>query len=181
MAYTAGHQGMFAAVASNSGLLPTRDQGGPVPGLQLMRTCSRGRELHASHPGRRDGRSGSGGRVRRLYRLGQTWGATGQEQQQPLAGDELLPDARAWTTHAITVAAPAHAVWPWLVQMGWGGPAGTPTAGSTGSCSRLTAPAPTASFRSTSGCARAIASPTAHRRLTAGSPWSGWRRTGCWC
>ena len=55
-----------------------------------------------------------------LYRLGQTWGATGQEQQQPLAGDELLPDARAWTTHAITIAAPAHAVWPWLVQMGWG-------------------------------------------------------------
>jgi hypothetical protein len=55
-----------------------------------------------------------------LYRLGQTWGATGEERQQPLAGDELLPDARAWTTHAITIAAPAHAVWPWLVQMGWG-------------------------------------------------------------
>jgi hypothetical protein len=55
-----------------------------------------------------------------LYRLGQTWGATDQEQQQPLAGDELLPDARAWTTHAITIAAPPHAVWPWLVQMGWG-------------------------------------------------------------
>jgi hypothetical protein len=55
-----------------------------------------------------------------LYRLGQTWGATGQEQKEPLAGDELLPDAIAWTTHAITVAAPAHRVWPWLVQMGWG-------------------------------------------------------------
>jgi hypothetical protein len=55
-----------------------------------------------------------------LYRLGQTWGATEQELQQALAGDELLPDATAWTTHAITIAAPNHAVWPWLVQMGWG-------------------------------------------------------------
>src|SRR5215207_7008933 len=55
-----------------------------------------------------------------LYRLGQTWGATDQEQQQPLAGDELLPAATALTTHAITIAAPPRAVWPWLVQMGWG-------------------------------------------------------------
>jgi hypothetical protein len=55
-----------------------------------------------------------------LYRLGQTWGATAQEQRQALAGDELLPDATAWTTHAITMAAPPAAVWPWLVQMGWG-------------------------------------------------------------
>jgi hypothetical protein len=55
-----------------------------------------------------------------LYRLGQTWGATAQEQRQALAGDELLPEATALTTHAITIAAPAAAVWPWLVQMGWG-------------------------------------------------------------
>jgi hypothetical protein len=55
-----------------------------------------------------------------LYRLGQTWGATGQEQRQALAGDDLLPNATTLTTHAITIAAPAHAVWPWLVQMGWG-------------------------------------------------------------
>ena len=55
-----------------------------------------------------------------LYRLGQTWGATDQEQQRTLAGDELLPSARAWTTHAITIEAPAPTVWPWLVQMGWG-------------------------------------------------------------
>jgi hypothetical protein len=41
-----------------------------------------------------------------LYRLGQTWGATDHEQQQPLAGDELLPEATALTTHAITIAAP---------------------------------------------------------------------------
>ena len=37
-----------------------------------------------------------------LYRLVQTWGSTAQEQRQALAGDELLPDARAFTTHAIT-------------------------------------------------------------------------------
>jgi hypothetical protein len=55
-----------------------------------------------------------------LYRLGQTWGATRQERRRALAGDELLPDARAFTTHAITIAAPARHVWPWLVQMGWG-------------------------------------------------------------
>lgn len=42
MAYTARHQGMFAAVASDSGLLPTRDQGRPVPGLQLMRDLLKG-------------------------------------------------------------------------------------------------------------------------------------------
>jgi len=55
-----------------------------------------------------------------LYRLGQTWGATDHEQRQALAGDELLPGARARTTHAISIEAPATAVWPWLVQMGWG-------------------------------------------------------------
>jgi hypothetical protein len=67
-----------------------------------------------------------------LYRLGQAWGATRRERRRVLPGDELLPHARPFTTHAITVAAPAHHVWPWLVQMGWGGPAGTPTGGSTG-------------------------------------------------
>jgi hypothetical protein len=55
-----------------------------------------------------------------LYRLGQIWGATAQEQRQPLAGDELLAETTAPTTHAITVAGPAAEVWPWLVQMGWG-------------------------------------------------------------
>ena len=45
-----------------------------------------------------------------LYRLGQTWGATEQELRQALAGDELLPSATAWTTHAITIAALPHDV-----------------------------------------------------------------------
>jgi hypothetical protein len=37
-----------------------------------------------------------------------------------LPGDELLPVADLVATRAITVRAPAEAVWPWLVQMGQG-------------------------------------------------------------
>jgi hypothetical protein len=54
------------------------------------------------------------------YRLGQTWGATEGERRASLPGDELLPDAATRTTHAITIDAAPHEVWPWLVQMGWG-------------------------------------------------------------
>ena len=90
-----------------------------------------------------------------LYRLGQTWGATGEERQQPLAGDELLP--RQGLDHPCDHDRGAYM----RSGRGWcrwagDGPAGTPTAGSTGSCSRPTAPAPTASFPGTSGCVRAI-------------------------
>ena len=35
-----------------------------------------------------------------------------------LPGDDLTPDAAAVTTRAVTIRAPATAVWPWLVQMG---------------------------------------------------------------
>jgi hypothetical protein len=38
----------------------------------------------------------------------------------PVPGDELLPDARAQATHAVTVDAPTERVWPWLAQMGRG-------------------------------------------------------------
>jgi hypothetical protein len=40
------------------------------------------------------------------------------ENERPLPGDELLPDAAAQLTHAITIRANAEAIWPWLVQMG---------------------------------------------------------------
>ena len=47
-----------------------------------------------------------------------TWGATPEEAQKPLPGDEDVPDAAASTTHAVTIDAPPEAVWPWLAQLG---------------------------------------------------------------
>jgi hypothetical protein len=116
-----------------------------------------------------------------LYRLGQTWGATNQERQQALVGDELLPNARAWTTHAITIEAPAPNVWPWLAQMGWGRAGWYTYRWVDRLCSRPTAPALTGSSRSSSGCRRAAGSLTVLRRWIAGSPWSASSRAGCWC
>jgi hypothetical protein len=58
-----------------------------------------------------------------LYRRGLrqrilTWGATPGEASARLPGDELLEDADGVATRAITVDAPASAVWPWIAQMG---------------------------------------------------------------
>jgi hypothetical protein len=47
------------------------------------------------------------------------WGASDEEVHRPMPGDALIPDA-ASTTRAITIAAPAEQVWPWLVQLGYG-------------------------------------------------------------
>ena len=46
------------------------------------------------------------------------WGATRAEAQARLPGDELLEDADGVATRAITIDAPAAAVWPWIAQMG---------------------------------------------------------------
>jgi len=46
------------------------------------------------------------------------WGATAQEQQMALPGDELLPHPAMQYTRALTIHAPASAVWPWVVQLG---------------------------------------------------------------
>ena len=46
------------------------------------------------------------------------WGATDEEVQEHLIGDELAPSPKLKATHAITINAPAADVWPWLVQMG---------------------------------------------------------------
>jgi hypothetical protein len=58
-----------------------------------------------------------------LYRRGLrqrilTWGATSDEASGRLPGDELLEDADGVATRAITIDAPASAVWPWIAQMG---------------------------------------------------------------
>ena len=47
-----------------------------------------------------------------------TWGATETEATSRLPGDELLDRAGGVSTRAITINAPAAAVWPWLAQMG---------------------------------------------------------------
>jgi hypothetical protein len=47
------------------------------------------------------------------------WGATDLEVRRAMPGDDVIPDA-ASTTRAITIAAPADQVWPWLVQLGYG-------------------------------------------------------------
>ena len=47
------------------------------------------------------------------------WGATDAEVAQAMPGDDLIPHAGS-ATHAITIAAPAEEIWPWLVQIGFG-------------------------------------------------------------
>jgi hypothetical protein len=46
------------------------------------------------------------------------WGATDAEVRMSLPGDEIVPAARSRETRAITIAAPAEQVWPWLTQIG---------------------------------------------------------------
>ena len=46
------------------------------------------------------------------------WGATDAEAHGRLPGDELLEHADGVATRAITIDAPASAVWPWIAQMG---------------------------------------------------------------
>jgi menaquinone-dependent protoporphyrinogen IX oxidase/uncharacterized protein YndB with AHSA1/START domain len=51
-------------------------------------------------------------------RLGRTWGATYVEADQPLPGDDLVPNPDRQVTMAVTIDAPPETVWPWLLQMG---------------------------------------------------------------
>lgn len=55
-----------------------------------------------------------------LGRLGRTYGSTAEERGAALPGDPIISAPRVQTDHAITIDAPPSAVWPWLVQMGWG-------------------------------------------------------------
>jgi hypothetical protein len=66
---------------------------------------------------------GSIGAAALLYRLLVrrrilNWGATTGEADARLPGDELLEHADGVATRAITIDAPASAVWPWIAQMG---------------------------------------------------------------
>ena len=48
------------------------------------------------------------------------WGATDEEAAADLPGDDLLAAPDILSTRAITIDAPAAAIWPWLLQFGPG-------------------------------------------------------------
>jgi hypothetical protein len=48
------------------------------------------------------------------------WGATDEECNEPLSGDDLIANADLTATRAITIRASAGQVWPWLAQLGQG-------------------------------------------------------------
>jgi hypothetical protein len=55
------------------------------------------------------------GRPRQLQ-----WGATSQESDEPLPGDDLIANSDLTPTRAVTIRAPASQVWPWIAQIGQG-------------------------------------------------------------
>jgi hypothetical protein len=48
------------------------------------------------------------------------WGATDQEPDRPLPGDDLIAKPDLTATRAITVGTSADQVWPWIAQLGQG-------------------------------------------------------------
>lgn len=46
------------------------------------------------------------------------WGTSAGERAATLPGDELVPQAHYRMDHAVTIDAPASAVWPWVIQLG---------------------------------------------------------------
>jgi hypothetical protein len=48
------------------------------------------------------------------------WGATTEEVDRALPGDEFVPEPRLNVTHAVTIRAPLDQVWPWIAQIGQG-------------------------------------------------------------
>lgn len=48
------------------------------------------------------------------------WGATDEELAAGMPGDEVVPAPVFDATRAVTVAAPPSAIWPWIVQIGFG-------------------------------------------------------------
>ncbi len=47
-----------------------------------------------------------------------SWGATPQERQKTLPGDDMVPNANMQTTKALTIRATPEAIYPWLLQLG---------------------------------------------------------------
>ncbi len=57
--------------------------------------------------------------VRRLNRWRSSWGVDPADVDRMLPGDDLIPAPSHTETRGIDIDAPASAVWPWLVQMGY--------------------------------------------------------------
>ena len=49
-----------------------------------------------------------------------SWGVDPDEQTRALPGDDAVEGGEMLLTRGITIGAPPEAVWPWLVQMGFG-------------------------------------------------------------
>src|SRR5664280_2104761 len=49
-----------------------------------------------------------------------TWGATPEEVDRAMPGDEFLANPDILATRAVSISAPPSAIWPWLMQMGSG-------------------------------------------------------------
>jgi hypothetical protein len=54
----------------------------------------------------------------RPYQL--RWGASEEEVNRPIPGDELHPNPKFLATRAITIEGTREEIWPWLLQMGYG-------------------------------------------------------------
>ena len=48
------------------------------------------------------------------------WGATEEERDAALPGDDLIANPDLLATRAITMSAPADQIWPWIAQLGQG-------------------------------------------------------------
>ncbi|MHB1134561.1 MAG: hypothetical protein ACYC4L_19495 [Chloroflexota bacterium] len=46
------------------------------------------------------------------------WGATDDEVERPMPGDDIVGEPSFNATRAVTIAAPAANIYPWIVQMG---------------------------------------------------------------
>jgi hypothetical protein len=55
--------------------------------------------------------------VRRWWK---TWGVVPDEATRPLPGDDVVSPGDTLLTRGLTIDAPPGAVWPWLIQMGYG-------------------------------------------------------------
>jgi hypothetical protein len=48
-----------------------------------------------------------------------TWGATNEEIDRSMPGDDIVENPMFDATRAVTIAASREEIWPWLVQMGY--------------------------------------------------------------